>query len=53
MSAIAWVMLQLRIPPLIYMVVAAGLFTLVSGVIYVMEGVRQLQTEGHANAKAD
>jgi cardiolipin synthase len=53
MSAIAWVMLQLRIPSLIYMVVAAGVFTLVSGVIYVMEGVRQLQAEGHANAKAE
>jgi len=53
MSAIGWVMLQLRIPPLIYIVAAAGVFTLVSGVIYVMEGVRQLQAEGHANAKAE
>jgi CDP-diacylglycerol--glycerol-3-phosphate 3-phosphatidyltransferase len=53
MAAIAWVMLQLRIPPLFYIVVAAGLFTLVSGLIYVMEGVRQLGAEGHANARAD
>src|SRR2546423_7316835 len=30
MAAIAWVMLQMRIPPLIYIVSAAGLFTLVS-----------------------
>ncbi|HSP44920.1 MAG TPA: CDP-diacylglycerol--glycerol-3-phosphate 3-phosphatidyltransferase [Chthoniobacterales bacterium] len=51
MAAIAWVMLQMRIPPLIYVVWAAGLFTLVSGVIYVRDGVRQLTAEGHANAK--
>jgi CDP-diacylglycerol--glycerol-3-phosphate 3-phosphatidyltransferase len=51
MAAIAWVMLQLKTPPLFYIVVVAGLFTLVSGLIYVMEGVRQLQAEGHANAR--
>ncbi|MDQ2919894.1 MAG: CDP-diacylglycerol--glycerol-3-phosphate 3-phosphatidyltransferase [Verrucomicrobiota bacterium] len=50
MAAIAWVMLQLRILPLRYMVIAAALFTFISGVIYVMDGVRQLQAEGHANA---
>lgn len=53
MAAIAWVMLQLRFLPVVYIVGAAGLFTFVSGVIYVMDGVRQLQAEGHANAKAD
>lgn len=53
MAAIAWVMLQLRFLPLFYIVVAAGLFTLISGVIYVMDGIRQLQAEGHANAKVD
>ena len=53
MAAIAWVMLQLKFPPLFYVVVAAGVFTLVSGLIYVMDGVRQLQAEGHANAKVD
>ena len=53
MAAIAWVMLQLKFPPLFYVVVAAGVFTLVSGLIYVMEGVRQLQAEGHANARVD
>lgn len=51
MAAIAWVMLQLCFLPLIYVVAAAGLFTLISGIIYVMDGVRQLQAEGHANAK--
>ena len=53
MAAIAWVMLQLRIPPLFAIVVAAGIFTLISGLIYVMDGVRQLQAEGHANARID
>ena len=51
MVAIAWVMLQMRIPPLIYIVIAAGFFTLVSGVIYFRNGLRQLSAEGHANAK--
>jgi CDP-diacylglycerol--glycerol-3-phosphate 3-phosphatidyltransferase len=51
MAAIAWVMLQMRIIPLIFIVGAAGLFTFVSGVIYVLDGVRQLSAEGHANAK--
>ncbi|MEY2509946.1 MAG: hypothetical protein QOE26_709 [Verrucomicrobiota bacterium] len=51
MAAIAWVMLQMRIPPLIYIVFAAGFFTLVSGIIYFRNGLRQLSAEGHANAK--
>jgi cardiolipin synthase (CMP-forming) len=50
MAAIAWVMLQLRCLPLDWIVGAAGLFTLVSGIIYVLDGVRQLQAAGHANA---
>lgn len=49
MVAIAWVMLQFRIIPLLYLVVAAGAFTLISGIIYVADGVRQLQAEGHAH----
>src|SRR5215204_1442564 len=49
MAALAWVMLQLRFLPLVYVVAAAAFFTFVSGVIYVMDGVRQLQAEGHAN----
>jgi CDP-diacylglycerol--glycerol-3-phosphate 3-phosphatidyltransferase len=51
MAAIGWVMLQLRIIPLLYVVAAAGVFTLASGIIYVADGFRQLQPEGHANAK--
>ena len=51
MAAIAWVMLQMQILPLIYVVFAAGFFTLISGMIYVRDGVRQLSAEGHANAK--
>ncbi len=51
MAAIAWVMLQLRVLPLVYVVAAAGLFTFISGVIYVLDGVRQLHAQGHANAK--
>jgi hypothetical protein len=50
MCAIAWVMLQLRFLPLWFVVAVAGIFTAISGVIYVIEGVRQLQAEGHAHA---
>jgi CDP-diacylglycerol--glycerol-3-phosphate 3-phosphatidyltransferase len=50
MCAIAWVMLQLHFLPLLFVVIVAGIFTLVSGIIYLMEGVRQLQAEGHAHA---
>jgi len=53
MCAIAWVMLQLRFLPLIFVVIVAGIFTFVSGVVYVMDGVRQLQTAGHAHAAKD
>jgi hypothetical protein len=51
MAAIAWVMLQMQVIPLIYIVFAAGFFTLVSGMIYVRDGFRQLSAQGHANAK--
>jgi len=53
MAAIAWVMLQLHFLPLLYVVIAAGVFTFISGIIYVMDGVRQLQAEGHAHATKD
>lgn len=53
MCAIAWVMLQIHFLPLTFVVIVAGLFTFVSGVIYVLAGVRQLQAEGHAHARAD
>ena len=49
MIAIGWVMLQLRFSPLLYVVAAAGVFTLISGIVYVTDGVRQLQAEGHAH----
>src|SRR5213596_4243950 len=49
MAAIACVMLQLRFLPLLYVVIAAGVFTFISGIIYVTDGVRQLQAEGHAH----
>ena len=50
MAAIAWVMLQLHFLPLLYVVIAAGVFTFISGIIYVSDGIRQLQAEGHAHA---
>ncbi len=50
MCAIAWVMLQIHFLPLMVVVGIAGLFTFISGVIYVVAGVRQLQAEGHAHA---
>ena len=53
MCAIAWVMLQLHFLPLTFVVIVAGFFTAVSGIIYVMDGVRQLQAEGHAHARVD
>ncbi len=51
MTAIAWVMLQFRFIPLIYVVAAAGFFTFVSGVVYVTDGFRQLGAHGHTNPK--
>ncbi|MDQ6860365.1 MAG: CDP-alcohol phosphatidyltransferase family protein [Verrucomicrobiota bacterium] len=50
MVAIGWVMLQLHFMPLLYVVALAGLFTFVSGVMYVLDGIRQLGAGGHANA---
>ena len=51
MTAIAWVMLQFRFIPLIYVVAVAGFFTFVSGVVYVTDGFRQLGAHGHTNPK--
>jgi len=53
MCAIGWVMLQLRFLPLLFVVIVAGIFTLISGVVYVMDGFRQLQAEGHAHPRRD
>jgi cardiolipin synthase len=49
MCAIGWVMLQVRFLPLLLVVVVAGIFTFISGVVYVLDGVRQLQAAGHAH----
>src|SRR6266567_6273987 len=49
MIAIGWVMLQFHFLPLLYVVIAAGVFTLISGIVYVTDGVRQLQAAGHAH----
>src|SRR3977135_2661510 len=53
MCAIAWVMLQLHFLPLPFVVAVAGFFTVVSGIIYVMDGVRQLQIKVHAHPRRD
>jgi CDP-diacylglycerol--glycerol-3-phosphate 3-phosphatidyltransferase len=53
MCAIGWVMLQLHFLPLPFVVIVAGVFTLISGIVYVTEGVRQLQAAGHAHAARD
>jgi CDP-diacylglycerol--glycerol-3-phosphate 3-phosphatidyltransferase len=53
MCAIAWVMLQLRFLPLPFVVSVAGIFTFISGVVYVINGIRQLQAGGHANARVE
>src|SRR5258708_21158792 len=50
MAAIAWVMLQLRFLPLLYVVIAAGVFTFISGIVYVMVVVLQFEAEAHAPA---
>ncbi len=49
MFAIGWVMVQVPFIPLFYVVLAAGIFTLLSGIVYVTDGVRQLQAAGHAH----
>jgi cardiolipin synthase len=42
MTSIAWVMLQFRFIAPLVLVTLAGLFTFISGVAYVMDGIRQL-----------
>jgi cardiolipin synthase len=53
MIAIGWVMLQFHFLPLFFVVICAGLFTFISGIVYVVKGIRQLQDAGHAHARAD
>ncbi len=50
MIAIGWVMLQVRLLNPLYWVVLAGVFTFISGVGYVIDGIRQLQHKEHAQA---
>ncbi len=50
MVAVAWVMLQIETPSPIYAIAIAGILTAISGTVYVMDGVRQLQETGHAHA---
>lgn len=51
MIAIGWVMLQFQFVPLPIVVIIAAVFTFVSGIVYMTDGVRQLQAEGHAHPK--
>ena len=53
MVAIGWVMLQFQFISLPIVVIVASVFTFLSGIIYVTDGVRQLQAEGHAHAKVE
>jgi len=53
MIAIGWVMLQFRFLPLLFVVICASVFTFISGVVYVLDGIRQLQAQGHAHARPD
>ena len=48
MIAIGWVMLQLNATYFHGWVVLAGLFTFISGIAYVIDGIRQLQHTEHA-----
>ena len=48
MIALGWVMLQLRMVNPTIPVALAGIFTFISGVGYVIDGIRQLQHHEHA-----
>ena len=50
MIAMGWVMLQVRLLNPLYWVVLAGILTFISGVGYVIDGIRQLQHKEHAQA---
>ncbi len=53
MIAIGWVMLQLTFLPPLAPVVLAGIFTFISGVQYVRDGILQLQRAEHDLARQD
>jgi len=50
MAAVAWVLLQIALPGPMIPTIAAGIMTLVSGVIYVTAGSRQLRASSHSHA---
>lgn len=49
MVAIAWVMLLIENPSATPVIAAAAAFTVISGVIYVSSGVRQVRASGHGH----
>ncbi len=53
MVAVAWVMLDISVPDPIYPVILAGIFTVISGAVYLVEGVRQLTESGHAHPEKE
>src|SRR5438034_11204870 len=53
MCAIACVMFELQFLPLLFVVSVAGAFTLISGIIYVLECLRQLHPGWRAHAARD
>lgn len=48
MVALLWVMLDIRTPPAVWSALVATVFTVISGVINLTEGARQLQASPHA-----
>jgi len=52
MTAIAWVMLQFTFIPLIYVVIAAGVFTFISKVTYIADRYSQPRPHAHTNPNA-
>jgi CDP-diacylglycerol--glycerol-3-phosphate 3-phosphatidyltransferase len=44
MAAILWILLKWPAPPLRYLMAGAGIFTAVSGLFYILDGVRQLNS---------
>ncbi len=47
-AALLWVMLDIRTPPALWSVVVAAFFTVVSGMINLADGLKQLQSSSHA-----
>lgn len=46
-AAVLWLMLDVRLPPLIWPTAAAAALTAISGFIYLADGLRQIQLSGH------